>query len=170
MGEALMMRRLGARITEGKYAWKKSGEILVKTAVTYGGTGTTKVGVKPNCYVSVESNYNVSYFTEKTFHNAKLTNAEYLDATLLPNGVCEYKRPDKEELWSDGTWSYDAEKGELTAHCWRFSFPSGTTLTLSGSGEAYQPDFGFIGYVVDDDSAKYPDNGTQGEYTYEKIY
>lgn len=170
MGEALMMRRFGARITEGKHAWRKSGNTLVKKTVNYTGTYTWEKTTTEAAkfYMPITSAADARYFTEETFWNSELTGA--VNGKLLPNGVCEYSdsQHTNPQTYS-GEWSYNAEKNELYMNCRWAMLSQGEVVNLEGSGEAYQPEFGFIGYVVSNDSAKYPDNGTQGEYTYEKI-
>lgn len=165
MGESLILRRLGARNAEGKYAWKKKGTVLADTTVNYSGSYYYSGQQAFNQFrMTVVSEYDTKYFTEDTFINAEITGTWKIK--LLAGGVCSYGETSLD--YSDGTWSYDSEKSELYVVPWRIS-KNNLSLSLSGSGISLQPTFGFIGYVVDNDAAKYPDNGTQGEYTYEKI-
>lgn len=162
MGESLILRRLGARTSEGKYAWKKSGTVLAEKTVNYSGSS---IGTTNKVTMKIISEDDTSYFTEETFINAEITGTWHIK--LFADGKCSYGTSTLE--WDDGIWSYDAQKGELYMNLWRYGAANNANLSLSGSGISLQPTFGFIGYVVDNDAAKYPDSGTQGEYTYEKI-
>ena len=65
MGESLILRRLGSKLTEGKYAWKKIGTILAAQNVTFSNGSrllnwTSTVSPK---YIQVVSDYEEEYFT-----------------------------------------------------------------------------------------------------------
>jgi len=171
MGESLILRRLGARNAEGKYAWKKSGTVLVERNVNYSGSLDYSGSMTFNYKIKIISIDDTSYFTEETFINAEINRINAtgnLKITLLADGKCSYNYSGSSAGFGSGEWSYDAQESELNVYLPKYGI-SNISLRLSGSGISLQPTIGFIGYVVDNDATKYPDNGTQGEYTYVKL-
>ena len=180
MGESLILRRIGSKVTEGKYAWKKSGIILKEQSVTFtsGSKRLNWSGTISPKYISVDSDFQKEYFTDELFNNLVITdtNDSSFYIKLLPDKSVEYKISDYSgvKTVTGNAWGYEkVQSSGSTSYRLRinvsFALSEYSGLTFSGSGYALQPTFGFIGYVVDNDAAKYPDSGTQGEYTYEKI-
>lgn len=182
MGESLILRRLGSKVTEGKYAWKKIGTILAAQNVTFSNGSrllnwTSTVSPK---YIQVVSDYEEEYFTDELFKNLLITNTS--DAgfyiKLLPDKSVEYRLDSSSSVKTveGDAWGYQKLVSQGSEYYWlrinvsfALSMVEEDGLTFSGSGYALQPTTGLIGYVVDNNAEKYPDSGTQGEYTYEKI-